>query len=1645
MIPFSQSGNFNILVFFFAIASYSNKINSIQTLDSEELTDSLSRCPKTSNITITLTDDSKLCNVYHECYCGIDNVCEFVQSHVCPSDMVFKKDSKKCEPIDKIGCVSSYLHWISPNFISDSFQSKNIPVEHVNVTGRSKFTCPSYATNDRFPDPDICNVFHVCVKRDNVTYDQPFLCPFSSIFRVNDSKTMYCDVQTSPADCQNKAFYRSVDAVDIDEFIKSNSLIIETSNSSGYKCLNNLRYEDNHNCNTFHVCSNGKDEHYMCENDLMFNPISRMCDYPINVQCFDKKIFKKSDLLNAPSKEEKVLKSKMQSLILYPSESFNDVDELNIYGYRIQLKCPIGAKNYIYPDREFCNVFHHCHGFSGKVSICDKGQAFDPLANGIDESGVCNFENLVDCTGKFLLTESGKRAGKGVKNPESKALYKTFKEKYEVNDKNKLEESSEELINGILFDCTGKPNGHYRDYIYCDIFHACISNERKKTYSCAHMGQRTYFDDTTKRCEFLSNKPSVCLHNLFYKEIVYTPEVLPVRNFVDEYNEKWKIFIRSRESFTCIGRTDGFYASRWCNVFYRCFLGIRTEFLCPKMLNKGRLWWVKHDSSQEVAQTSAACVWPCETKNKCMSPGGTVIQKPDGSYGESIEESNRVWEDSDCEGNSDLRKENRYGISEKDFSCRGKIEGEFYSSKYCNVFHRCANGKRTDFKCPKATNTPYDLWWNEEEKQCDWPCKLNCTKTVHGTAKNSFDIQAEDLYYNEQECTAYKNSKTTPTPAISMITTKLIKKPFPDEGFVCPGPGLVTSPKYCNVYYSCKGYNMSPQFSFYCVDGHFDGVSKTCKTKAEHACSYSPKLVYPLIAISDLKSAEDVQCASSLIPYVKNSQRYGNVYYECNGHSIQPKTYRCFDREHLEDAYFNKDLNQCVRKPMTKSYRPFDILKVKTRYQSSPVDHTRFSDLKPLSCRADQQYLAEHDKYCNLYHSCILGKYQMYACLSIGEFDRTSFFYYTNGNCGSANARKCGINKSVYDYDRLFPNRMGQLINIDLPVQTSERFISKVASSVSTVTLHETYGPVIQIKNNPEYAPDCSNNEFLVADKQFCNLFYECKNSELSSFICIDNATGQLNGIFDIKMKKCLPLNMTQCLTNEIYNPAKEDIENILNKTDENTDDLLSSQTTTKTEDSTFRTNSNFSCYGRKNGYYESEWCNVFFQCYSGKRIDTRCSPSLSHSPDYDLWWVHQNAEYDSLMPLRMEGSDGEARCEWPCKIKCQKKIWTESSIGEEKSYKSILQIDTELRPECFSEKINQDEPLVEKLTSANKSMKSKKQEAIELKSPDPSGFICDNRIGIFKDPLFCNIFHKCNLQEKKSFMCKKQLDGSLSLYNPNIEGCDSNRDMFDKCDGLVYEEEFLYVPAIQNLPKNNKKCAKNGVFKAVGEDMKNYCDLFYWCSAINEPPIYFYCDIEFLTKEAAVFNLGTKRCELKQSDFCEKNDNIYSDTLKLKSSYFDRKEQMNSTKSMFDYKLNLNRISNYLMENNSPYFDPAPGYMSIQKTDFESRFECEFNQTGYFSDTEFCDIFHYCFPNGKFKTYSCPSVNSEYQTWWNYKDDGQNKHTEIFCDFSCSFKEANDECTQNKKILIKSKSFTEGIARDEVLSNICGSQTNIV
>lgn len=164
-----------------------------------------------------------------------------------------------------------------------------IQVRHLSIDILPPFTS--------FSDPNICNVFHICSTRNDKIIDQPFLCPYPTVFKSSPSGKFSCAYPSNATDCQGKAFYYPMENSTRLEKNLSN----ENNESNNYRlpkntlmvgeCTKEGLYQDNIYCNAYHECTrNGEEEHYLCENQLLFNPESNICDYPINVACGGKRL-----------------------------------------------------------------------------------------------------------------------------------------------------------------------------------------------------------------------------------------------------------------------------------------------------------------------------------------------------------------------------------------------------------------------------------------------------------------------------------------------------------------------------------------------------------------------------------------------------------------------------------------------------------------------------------------------------------------------------------------------------------------------------------------------------------------------------------------------------------------------------------------------------------------------------------------------------------------------------------------------------------------------------------------------------------------------------------------------------------------------------------------------------------------------------------------------------------------------------------------------------------------------------------------------------------------------------------------------------------------------------------------------------------
>ena len=74
----------------------------------------------------------------------------------------------------------------------------------------------------------------------------------------------------------------------------------------------------------------------------------------------------------------------------------------------------------------------------------------------------------------------------------------------------------ENLIGGVTYSCDGKPTGHFRDSHFCDVFHACVFGQQQKTYACPFVGEAQYFDEESRKCEFVRSNPEGCTSKVFF-------------------------------------------------------------------------------------------------------------------------------------------------------------------------------------------------------------------------------------------------------------------------------------------------------------------------------------------------------------------------------------------------------------------------------------------------------------------------------------------------------------------------------------------------------------------------------------------------------------------------------------------------------------------------------------------------------------------------------------------------------------------------------------------------------------------------------------------------------------------------------------------------------------------------------------------------------------------------------------------------------------------------------------------------------------------------------------------------------------------------------------------------------------------------
>ena len=186
-----------------------------------------------------------------------------------------------------------------------------------------------------------------------------------------------------------------------------------------------------------------------------------------------------------------------------------------VYGTELRPDCPSDVSNVLVGDSNYCNVFYHCQSGRGSVYMCRDGTVFDASVQ--EGVGSCRAEESTDCANRLILTAQGKRGSIYVKKEQTIANVNLFglenngvKETVPPLNRNIHPKYSnfillpppmqnQKVIVNVPFDCKGRIDGHWRDVRYCDVFHACIAGEQKRSYGCNQISERFYFDDASQK------------------------------------------------------------------------------------------------------------------------------------------------------------------------------------------------------------------------------------------------------------------------------------------------------------------------------------------------------------------------------------------------------------------------------------------------------------------------------------------------------------------------------------------------------------------------------------------------------------------------------------------------------------------------------------------------------------------------------------------------------------------------------------------------------------------------------------------------------------------------------------------------------------------------------------------------------------------------------------------------------------------------------------------------------------------------------------------------------------------------------------------------------------------------------------------
>ena len=130
-------------------------------------------------------------------------------------------------------------------------------------------------------------------------------------------------------------------------------------------------------------------------------------------------------------------------------------------------------------------------------------------------------------------------------------------------------------------------------------------------------------------------------------------------------------------------------------------------------------------------------------------------------------------------------------------------------------------------------------------------------------------------------------------------------------------------------------------------------------------------------------------------------------------------------------------------------------------------------------------------------------------------------------------------------------------------------------------------------------------------------------------------------------------------------------------------------------------------------------------------------------------------------------------------------------------------------------------------------------------------------------------------------------------------------------------------------------------------------------------------------------------------------------------------------------------------------------GYIALG-VDFQTSFACPIGTTGFYSNPNYCDVFHYCYETGELSSFVCASMPNRYQLWWSHQNEQGRPDVSpakrewwsvsfaisfqnVYCDWPCNLQGAY-ACPAHKSNLMRDRQPVGNVAQQEVIEATCSS-----